>query len=190
MSHSPSRSITSALLGLLCLGLAGCPSDDECGVGDAPANGLVASSTDVTIRYTNLTSLLGNDCPAMDAPDGVVSVSIEGQQEGGTGLITLCIPRPDLLMQGNRSIGTSLSMADVRIFDLMGSDDAGCTYTLDSTRPPSGTATGSGVCKNGDDPAGFAIDLDAAVSLRRTCNGTTDSIAVTLVGRAAVARRQ
>ncbi len=185
MSPSPSRSITSALLVLL----AGCPSDDECGVGDAPANGLAASSADVTIRYTNLTSLLGNDCPAMDAPEGVVSVSIEGQQEGGTGLITLCIPRPDLLMQGDRSIGTSLAQADVNIFDLTGSDAAGCTYAFDSTRPPTGTATGSGVCKNGDDPAGFAIDLDARVSLRRTCNGTTDSIAVTLVGRAAVARR-
>ncbi len=93
-------------------------------------------------------------------------------------------------MQGNRTIGTSLSMADVRVFDLMGSDDTGCTYTLDSTRPPTGTATGAGVCASGDDPAGFALDLDGAVSLRRTCNGTTDTIAVALSGRAAVARRQ
>jgi len=154
----------------------------------AASSGLVASSSDVTLTYGNLTSLAGNDCPAVDPPAGVVSVSVEGTQTDGTGLITFCIPRPDLLESGMRGLGTSLSMADIRIFDLTGSFN-NCTFTFDSTRPPTGFAGALGVCGNGVDPAGFGIDFDAAVSLRRTCGATVDTVAVTLTGLIAVALR-
>lgn len=191
---SRSRFLSSTSLGIVAalaatpLGLlAGC-GDDACGPGDAPAVGLTAASADVTLTYGNLSSLAGNDCPAADAPAGVVSLSIEGTQDGGPGLITLCVPRPDLLVEGNRTLGTSLSMADVRIFDLSGEAD-GCTFALDSSRPPTGTAVGLGVCGNGADPAGFALELDGALSLRRTCGATLDSVAVTLTGRVAVSSR-
>jgi hypothetical protein len=190
MSLSRFLSITSAIV------LAGCPGDDDCGPRGASASGLTASSAEVTIVYENLTWLLGNDCPDPMAPSGVVSMSIEGRQTGGgTGLVTFCIPRPDLLTSGTaRTLGTSLSMADVRIFDLSGSVD-GCEWEFDSSRPPTGQTTGLGVCGDGLDPAGFALDLDGAVSLRKamiqppTCTSTITTVAVTLVGRVAVAKR-
>jgi hypothetical protein len=164
--------------------LASC-SDDSCGPGDAPKVGLVAGSVDVTLTYGNMTSRAGNDCPDPSAPAGVVAVSIEGTQSDGSGLITLCVPRPDLLVQGGRSLGTTVSTADIRIIDLHGSSGA-CTYALDSTRPPTGTGGAAGVCNNGIDKAGFALELDGAISLRRTCDATVDTVAVKLTGAVAV----
>jgi hypothetical protein len=196
MLHSPSPSFTErsrgfaiALGAAAAIGLPGC-GDDACGPGGAPETGLVASSDMVTLSYGALTGLLGNDCPAPDAPEGVISLSVEGRQTGSpSSLITLCIPRPDLLMQGDRTLGTATSNADVRIIDLTGDAD-GCTFTLDSTRPPTGGVQATGVCDNGDSPDGFAIAFDAAISLRRTCGTTVDTVAVTLRGRVAVARRE
>lgn len=190
MLHSRSPSPTSTLLAGLAaaLGAAGC-SDDTCGPGGASPAGLAASSDAVTLTYGNLSSLLGNDCPDPAAPEGVISLSIEGRQSGDPlGLITLCIPRPDLLMEGDRSLGTITSTADVRIVDLRGNAD-GCAYTLDSTQPPTGSARATGVCDNGDSPAGFALSLDGAATLRRTCGTTTDSVPVTLRGQVAISRR-
>ncbi|HSK01034.1 MAG TPA: hypothetical protein VK932_07325 [Kofleriaceae bacterium] len=190
MLHSRSPSPTSSLLAALAaaLGTAGC-SDDTCGPGGAPPAGLAAGSDEVTLTYGNLSSLLGNDCPDPAAPEGVISLSIEGRQtDDPLGLVTLCIPRPDLLMEGDRSLGTIMSAADVRIVDLRG-NAGGCSYTLDSTQPPTGSARATGVCDNGDSPDGFALSLDGAASLRRTCGTTTDSVSVTLRGQVAVSRR-
>lgn len=195
MLQSPSPSLISrpgllAAAAAAALSGGGCNGDDSCGPDGAPSSGLVASSDTVTLTYGGLTSLLGNDCPAPDAPAGVISLSIEGRQAGDPlGLVTFCIPRPDLLMEGDRTLGTSLSNADVRIIDLRGNAE-GCAFALDTTRLPTGAAQATGVCANGDSPAGFALSLDAAVSLRRTCGATVDSIAVTLRGRVAVARRE
>jgi hypothetical protein len=182
----PSRflSITSLLVGVAGTGCG----DDECGPGSGNDSALAASSAEVSLQYTGLSALAGNDCPAADAPAGVISLSIEGRTADGTGLLTLCVPRPDLLTDGNRTLGTSLSMADVRIFDLTGTAN-GCTFALDSTRPPSGTAIGFGVCGNGTDASGFALAIDGAVSLRRTCGATIDPVSVTLTGRVPVAAR-
>lgn len=186
-SHSPSNTsrLVAGLVGVLA---AACSDDSQCGPMGAPSTGLIAGSSTATLTFGNMTSLLGNDCPDPAAPAGVVSVSIEGTQTDGTGLVTLCIPRPDLLASEPRSLGTTMSMADVRIIDLNGTAD-NCTLTLDVTRPPTGTAIGLGVCGNGDDPAGFALDVDGAVSLKRTCGATVDTVAVTLTGRVAVAKR-
>lgn len=181
-------SLSSRSLFLSCISLAALAScsDDSCGPGDAPKVGLVAGSVDVTLTYGNMTSRAGNDCPDPDAPTGVVSVSIEGEQTDGTGgLITLCVPRPDLLMAGDRKLGLTISTADIRIIDLHGSSGS-CTYALDSTRPPTGTGGATGVCGNGTDKAGFALELDGAISLRRTCGATVDTIAVKLTGSVAV----
>jgi len=190
MSRSRFRSLTSALL--VPLGLVGGCSDDggpSCGPGAAAPDDLTASNATLTLTYENLTSLVGNDCPAADAPDGVISVSIEGHQVGDASrFFTICIPRPDLLSAGGRTLGTSQSSADVRIFDLSGAAD-GCTYTLDSTVPPTGTVSGTGVCDNADSAAGFALEIDGAVSLRRTCGATTETVRVDLTGTVAVARR-
>lgn len=192
MSHSPFPLRTSrfslALVSTLAVGCAGC-GDDECGPMGAENAALLASSSDVVLTYGNLTALAGNDCPAVDPPAGVVSLSVEGRQTDGTGLITFCIPRPDILEGERRNLGTSLSMAEIRIFDLTGSDANNCTYTFDSTRPPTGFASGVGVCSNGTDPQGFGMDFDGAISLRRTCGATVDTVAVTLTGLVAVTKR-
>jgi len=187
MSHSRFPSSISLLAVTLAAGCAGC-GDDECGTMGAEPAGLTAASAEVTLTFGNMTSLLGNDCPAVDPPPGVVSLSVEGTQTDGTGLFTFCVPRPDLLESGQRSLGTSLSMAEIRLFDLTGTFN-NCTFTLDSTRPPTGFAGAIGVCANGVDPAGFGIDFDGAVSLRRNCGGTIDSVAVTLTGLVAVLKR-
>ena len=194
MSHSQFPSSTdrrlgfALLLGALATGSAGC-GDDECGPMGAENAALLASSSEVVLTFGNLTALAGNDCPAVDPPAGVVSLSVEGRQTDGTGLITFCIPRPDLLEGERRNLGTSLSMAEIRIFDLEGTDRNSCTYKLDSTRPPTGFASGVGVCGNGTDPQGFGLDFDGAISLRRTCGATVDTIAITLTGLVAVTKR-
>jgi hypothetical protein len=164
----------------------GCGDDNACGPGSAPAVGLAASSADVTLTYGNMTSRAGNDCPAAGAPAGVVSLSIEGMQTDGTGLVTFCIPRPDLLGAGGRTLGLTQSMADVRIIDVIGTANT-CTFALDTSRPPSGTASGDGVCDHGTNAAGFALTVDGALSLRRTCGTTIDTVSVTLGGVVAVA---
>ncbi len=182
------RALALAGLGAAAIAPAGC-SDDACGPGGAPASGLVASSDLVALTYGGLSGLLGNDCPDPAAPEGVISLSIEGRQaDDPSGLITFCIPRPDLLMQGDRTLGHTTSSADVRIVDLRGNAD-GCAYEIDRTQPPTGAAQATGVCDNGDSPDGFALSLDGAVSLRRTCGATVDSVPVTLRGRVAVSRR-
>lgn len=163
-----------------------------CGPGDAPTVGLTATAPGatppLTLTYGNLSGLAGNDCPDPNAPEGVVSRSIEGMQTDGTGLFTVCVPRPDLLTSGPRSVGTITSMADVRFVDLTGSS-GGCTYRLMSSMPPTGTATASGVCANGSDPAGFALTLDVTATLQRTCGAMMDTVTATLRGTVAVGSR-
>ena len=61
--------------------------------------------------------------------------------------------------------------------------------TIDSAQPPTGAARATGVCDNGDSPDGFALVVDGALALRRTCGATTDTVAATLRGRIAVTRR-
>jgi hypothetical protein len=153
----------------------------------APSNGLLASSTDVTLTFGQMTSRAGSDCPDPAAPSGVIAVTVEGHQTDGTGFITLCIPRPDLLEMGNQSIGLSMpgSVVGIGIVDLQGSSNS-CTYAIDKSRVPTGIGAGIGVCNNGTDKAGFALDLDGAISLRRTCGATVDTIAVKLTGKFAV----
>ena len=180
-----SRCLSSTSLLVL---VAGCPSDGEsCGPDGAPAQGIAATNADVSLMYGNLSSLSGNDCPAPDAPSGVISLSIEGTQVGGTGLITFCIPRPDLLADG-RTLGTTANMGQIRIVDFTGMAN-GCTFAHDSTMPPTGMAKGTGVCKNGTDEAGFALELTGTVNLKRTCGAAVDSVALTLAGKVAVTSR-
>jgi len=174
-------SITSVLL------LAGCPSDDECGPGDAPADGIVASGLGVELTYGGMISGENNDCPIDGTPEGVISMTIAGVQTGvPIGLFTLCIPRPDLL-----SVGESLGIDDpasedpaVRVVDVGGAD-AGCTYDLDIAVPPSGTARAKGLC-NATGAGGFALVLDGQVTLTRTCGAVVDSVVVSLTGTVAV----
>src|SRR5690349_14036549 len=109
MSLSRSRSSTSLAsrvrLGVpfaLALGSApGCGGGggDSCGPGGAPDAGIVASGGGLSLTYGQLRGSPNRDCPSAGAPAGVISLSIDGKQTdaGSSGLITLCIGRPDLL---------------------------------------------------------------------------------------------
>jgi hypothetical protein len=168
--------------------LGGCPSDGEtCGPEGAPANGITASAGSDTLTYGSLSSLSGNDCPEASAPSGVVSLSIEGTLVGGTGRVTFCIPRPDLLAEG-RTLGANLANVEMRLVDFSGEAN-GCTFARDPAMPPTGTGTGTGVCNNGTDPAGFALALTGTIHAKRTCGATVDDVSLTLAGKVAVTSR-
>jgi hypothetical protein len=164
--------------------VAGC-SDDTCGPGGAPATGLVAGGDAVTLTYGHLTGGLNNDCPASDAPAGVISLSIHGTQSDGAGRITLCVARPDRLATAAQALGPDVAGAAVRVVDVAGSAN-NCTFVIDRSQPVTGTATASGLCGNGSDAAGFALVLDGALSLTRSCGTVDDSVRITLHGRVAV----
>jgi len=161
---------------------AGC-GDDSCGPGDAPQSGLYLSSADVTINFANLTGGLNNDCPDPAAPDGIVSMTLQGTQVEGTGRVTLCVSRPDKLADGAIPLGGT----SVQIVDLKGDDSAGCMYDYESARPVTGTVSSKGLCDAGASDAGFALTIDASVSLNRVCPTATDIIAVAFQGTVAVA---
>jgi hypothetical protein len=168
---------------LLCLSIIssslGC--SDNCGPHGAPVDGLIASSDQVTLTYGHLVAGANNDCPDPMAPSGVISLTIMGAQTDGTGLVTMCIPRPDSLTDHSLAFGT-----EVKLIDLSGSD-AMCTYTIDSTRPEAGTVQSNHMCGNGTNKAGFELIMNGALSLSRTCGGVKDTNAVTLRGSVAVA---
>lgn len=190
-SPSRSRSTTSALALAALAGLAGAGCGDDapvCGDDGAPAAGLTVTTPDGAITYGGLTGLLGNDCPDHSAPSGVVSLTIEGTQTDGPGLFTICVPRPDQLMAGPRSLGTALVPGDIHLIDVQGSAGA-CTFTLASTEAPSGAGSATGVCEDGVSPEGFALELDGMLVLRRTCGATVDTVTVTIAGRVAVGPR-
>ena len=160
---------------------AGC-GDDSCGPGDAPQSGLFLSSADVTINFANLTAGLNNDCPDPAAPEGIVSMTLQGTQVEGTGRVTLCVSRPDKLQDGPIQLGGT----SVQIVDLKG-DANGCMYDYESMRPVTGTVSSSGLCDAGSSNAGVALTVDGAVSLNRVCPTATDIIAVAFQGTVAVA---
>jgi hypothetical protein len=170
---------------LLCLlvissSLGGC--SDDCGSPGSAVYGLVVSSDQVMLAYGDLLAGANNDCPAADAPSGVVSLTISGTQmpgSGGSGLVTFCIPRPDQL-GSDQPLGSA-----VKISDLSGMD-ATCSYALDHSHLPTGSAHGTGVCSNGTDKAGFGLVFDGFIGLTRTCGTTVDSVSVGLTGNVAV----
>jgi hypothetical protein len=189
-----STNVVAIVASLAATACVGC-GDDECGPMGASTGGLTASSADVTLTYGDLTVSANNDCPAADAPEGVVSMTIEGTQDNAPAgdtmphLFVLCVPRMDVFTPGSaHTVGVSQSTADLQFIDVFGATADGCTFTFDRTRPPNGTVSARGVCGNGD-ADGFQLTFDAAISLRRTCGATTDSVAVTVDGTIAVLPR-
>ena len=181
-----SRSLFLLATSLVLAIAAGCGDDGKtvCGPGDAPPVGLVVGGP-VTLTYGNLGAGLNNDCPDPAAPAGIVSMTINGPQTDGTGLITLCVPRPDLLVAKRLALGPDVAGSEIHVVDVIGAA-AGCTFDFDKTTPLTGTGTATGLCRDGADPAGFALDVDGTLSLDRTCGATVDKVTVTLRGRVAV----
>lgn len=144
-------------------------------------DGLTAGNgSDVALVYENLTASANNDCPDPSAPTGVISLTINGSEKAGTGLITFCIPRPDQLATGNLQIGSGANLVN-----LTGSANS-CTFTKNSTTVPLGTVGSIGLCKNGTDKAGFALVVDSNLVLARDCGGTVDNVPIQLAGTVAV----
>jgi hypothetical protein len=184
---SLSRFLSATSLVVLASVAPGCGGDDSCGSDGAPAVGLVASGTDLSLTYGGLTAGLNRDCPAADAPAGVISLTILGTQTDGTGFITLCVSRPDVLTDRSQTLALDDPAAaiEVRLVDLNGGAN-NCRFAIDRTQPVTGTVSSSGMCGDGSDPAGFALVVDGALTLRRTCGTTVDSVPITLRGRVAV----
>ncbi len=159
--------------------LAGC-SDPACGPGSAAVVFTVTNGSDVTLQYGEVVSSANNDCPDPSAPSGVVSLTVNATQMGGTDLVTFCIPRPDKLAKTPGQLGT-----DVKVVDFNGTANS-CTLTLDTLAPPSGTVAADGMCSNGTNKAGYALAFGGHVVLTRNCNGTNDMVPVTISGTVAV----
>lgn len=182
-SRSAFLSITSALL----LSASGGCGGNDCGPNGASPNALELGNGDIKINYGGLHAGPNNDCPDPSAPDGVISLTISGlQADGGDGAVNFCIGRPDLLNAGtDLALGVDVAGSEVKITDLTGAD-SDCTYEFDDTRPPTGGVHADGICDAGANPAGFALVVDGAVSIHRTCAGTTDQIELQLSGLVAV----
>lgn len=172
----------SRLLFLLTTSLfaLGC-GEDVCGPMNASEFGLMVSGESANLVFGELIAGANNDCPDPGAPVGVISLTIAGTLNTGNGLVTFCVPRPDLLATSAQPFGTSVHVIDLN------ASDAACTYSLDRARPVSGTVTSNGMCGNGTDRRGFSITFDGAASLKRTCGSATDSVEVELRGQVAVA---
>ncbi len=158
---------------------ADAPADD-CGPGSAPADGLTATGTGFAFTYEALMASANNDCPDPAAPQGVVSLTIEGSTADGTGLFTICVERPDHLGPSALALGT-----DVQVVDVTGSA-GGCDYGIDPLATPTGSVTATGVCANGTDPAGFALTVTGSVGMRQTCGATVTPVIGALAGTTAV----
>jgi len=175
--------------------LAGCSSgDDRCGPA-VPEGEVVVTQIDpgagsaVTLRFSQLRARPNNDCPAADAPAGVVSLTISGVAVGGTAPFTLCVPRPDLL-DGARTLGpTGAPGTQVELVDVVSSDGT-CTYRQQraSQGGASGTVTATGVCDGGRDAAGFSLKFAGEVSVERTCGATVDVLRMSITGEVPVTR--
>jgi hypothetical protein len=181
--RSPFRSITEIDFALA-LGVAAaasaCGPGTTCGTDKAPTYGLMASGNAVSLLYGAFSASANNDCPMPGAPSGVVSLTLEGSQMGGGGIMTICVPRPDLLASEELAIGAS-----VQIIDFTGTA-SDCDYMLDPASTPSGSAKGIDECNNGTNKNGFALEVTGSATLIQECNGTSNNVVVSLSGTTAV----
>ncbi|MCE9577727.1 MAG: hypothetical protein K8W52_31550 [Deltaproteobacteria bacterium] len=183
MSRSPFRSSTEIAVALaLASALVGACSGDTCGPTSAAVDGLTLAGTGVDVTYTSLVASGNNDCPETGAPVGVVSLTIAGAQKGGSFPITFCVPRPDRLGDAPVALGSA-----VQIVDLTADLGGGCTLSKATTGAITGTASVTGLCSAGEDPAGFALTIDGVVPMKRTCASGTDVLMLALSGTIAVA---
>lgn len=193
---TPTTMTTMTKIALLGMGLGlvastGCSDDggDSCGPSDEASSELVVGDLDgkgVELRFHQLRARVNNDCPAADAPAGVISVTISGVAVGGTTPLTFCVPRPDQL-SGVRALGKdgSTNFSEVQVIDVTSAAN-GCTFRQLRTSTPRGSVIASGVCDNGRDPNGFQLEFAGEVDVERTCGATVDVLRMSLNGKVAV----
>lgn len=191
MWPSPFRSSTSGLVAgaAIAFASAGCHDDPTCGVGDGDTV-ITATGGGLDLSWVDLTSSANNDCPDPAAPSGIISLTLTGMtgdEFPGGGFLTFCIPRIDTLgSSGHDSVGDTLSTADLRIVDVNFTLGNGCTISRSPGTAVSGTASASGVCANGEDPAGYALTLAALFTVDQDCAGTLTQLDMEIRGTYAV----
>ena len=162
-----------------------------CGPGDAPADGITLGAGEAEPSgFGQLHSSANNDCPPSGG-GGPTSLTIQGVQTapaGTSGLITLCLPRPD------RIDAAAIPLDDgerVLLIDLRAESSDGCDLTVDRDRALDGDVTFSGFCGDGTGADGYALDFAASVPLLRTCGeDAPEPVDGDLGGAAAVAADQ
>lgn len=190
-SRSPSSTdrVAALAVALVAAAAAGCSDDAACGPGAATADGVTLTVDGTEVRYQGFLGGRNNDCNI--AGSGVVSVTVAGTQVGDTSPLTLCLPRPDLLD------GTPVALSHDRIppaaddraqlIDAGATLAAGCRARLDGTRPITATASFTGLCAAGADPAGFALTLSGTIPVEVICPDATTPTTATLAGTVAIA---
>lgn len=172
------------------LGASGC-SGDDCGPGDAPADGVTLTSGAASQTFGGFHSSANNDCPPPGG-SGPTSLTVEGHQVDpavSNRFLTLCLPRPDQIG------GDPVALDDdslVQVIDVMAQDSDGCRYDLDRTGElGSATVALSGFCKDGTDAAGYALSLSGTLPMTRTCGSAgAEPVTMTLAGTVAVTADQ
>jgi hypothetical protein len=173
-----STQISTLFLAVL---VAGCSdSASTCGSQGSPGDGLTVTVDTTELRYEQLLASANNDCPAPDAPEKVVSLTVSGHQVGGLSPLTLCIARPDLLTDAV-PLGTAVEIVDVS------AELKDCSFSFSRTTPPTGTVSSEGYCDDGTHPDGFTLVVSGELALERTCLGGTDVVTAAIAGRVAVA---
>jgi hypothetical protein len=176
--------LRSPILLIISGALLGCPSNssETCGPGSNAAADFLASGSGIAASYGQLTNHENHDCVAPNTPDGIVALTVDGVAAGG--LITLCIPRPDLLATQTMDLANASSTgSDVQIVDLTGSATGGCTFALDDTADVTGTISATGLC--GEGSAGYELSFAAVVTVDVTCgsgSATPTSVNATATG--------
>ena len=176
------------MMALSCVALAvatGCGSDD-CGPGDAPANGVTGQIGSDTVGFGQFNSSPNNDC---NVPGGGVSLTLDGVQTAPTETgvhITFCLPQPAELGKGPVSLADTTMVEVIDVFARVGD----CITQIDRRAPPTGTIEFIGYCDGGTHSGGYAISLSGTVSGTRTCTssdaGAAEEVTIELGGSASV----
>ena len=163
----------------------GC-SGDDCGPGDAPADGLSIDVTGTTLTYGDGTTSPNNDCSVADAPTSLtIDIAQVDPAPAMRRALILCVPRPDLLGDP-LALTSDAEVTGVQVIDIFADAD-GCLISLDRSRAITGTATFTGACDGGADPAGYALALASDLPATRACSGMPDeAITITLSGELAI----
>lgn len=168
-----------------------CDGDEDCGPGEAPADGLTITAEGVTLTYANATSSPNNDCP-VDGAATALTIDIT-QSDPATAVrrpLILCIPRPDQVGTAPIDLADGTDFTKIQLIDVF-AEANGCLISFDRTRTFSGTATFSGFCSDGTDPAGYALALDATIPATRDCPAGPDAaITITVSGELSVTALQ
>jgi hypothetical protein len=161
------------------LAAAGC-GNETCGP-SATATVITAATSSGTAEYSEFTSSPNNDCPNPGSP---TSLTIEGRQVGGPGVIILCVPRPEAANETRLTL--DYTAGDALLIDFGGSI-AGCAVQPNRNVEPELGARASGLCDDGNNAAGYELELSGTFAATETCgSGPSAPITITVGGSVAV----